>query len=492
MLFLAVIVVFLEPFRVDESFYIYRSKLDLTENGLFDLLVAVLQGWFCIFRDYQSSILSLRLLTFLCFIGTITSAYLVFSRVLVCSPGGKSPIWILSFTFGAWLAMNRGFEIRPEHLANLFYMLATLLALTKGGARGRKISSIGIAVLLFIPTLFNFRYWPLSFGVFLSLAGLENRQGDSLRIRLLPIVIHTCGFIAATLLLHLAFFDLPRRLDVALNWTTSQGNALDVFEKILFDVSNVAMPAYTIMWVLIILYLCKATYDAAHGSHLVEYLVAIAPLAAFYLFFFMYEMRPFRYVRTVEAVAVFCSIVPAIKLGVLRVPIPITNGLRLSIIVASLVVIYTAVLDLGSRYHYVLDLYLESTQRGAEIEDIDQMYAPGSLYSQVAARTKFCSSPGQIAVLISSPNGHPFCGKDMGSLYNTWFLKYPESMRFSGLKKNSLPILISKDLTRDVSLRRYKCIPAGRYYSTCVRSSGKKDGKRRSGERSKSGRTVPE
>ena len=465
MLFVTVLVVFVEPFRTDESFHIYISRLGIVEAGPQDALTSLLSIWFSLVKDDLWSIALLRGLTLLVYF--LSALMIYFSIATLKESLSKVYSWSISLAIASWMAVNRGFEIRPEFLAHLCLLFALALVVTQRKRLGSYSLLALISALLFAATLFSFRYWILAFALYFSFVGVGSRLGKLPKLSFPEVCLLSCGFILLTFLLHVAFFDLTTRLASAYAWTASNDIQLGILHKLSFDIRGSALPIFCSLWVIVIIAIYKGTLNSARRHDFTGLLFAVAPIIAYYSFLLLLDSKPFRYTRSTEAVILVCSAVVGTRLRLFISPNaanchrPVWAGL------AFVAVFVAALSDFEGRFRFVTTS-LEGDWRSLDLNGmLDQMSSPDGLANQIGSRHRFCTEFASIGVLISSPQSHPYCGVDLGSYYNSGFSKFSDEVRFSRLNGYPTRVLISKSLLNRVTEHGYTCTPVGGYYAIC-------------------------
>ena len=470
-LFASVFVVFVEPFRTDESWYIYRARLDIDIQGTVDATAAMLRGWFLLFDGLWPGLLLLRVVTLACYGLTVLASYAIFRMSGIFS--GSRPAFVTAVAFASWLALNRGFEIRPEIWAHLFMLSALAVGLGWAGLRDRSFVA-ALAVLLFLPTVFSFRFWPVCLALFFTIVAIGSRSGAVRPMGFGRIAALTAAYFVIVLLVQIIALDLVSGMQSAASWRQSNDQQMDALEKLRFRIGAPVIFVFYAIWGVAIVLAAAAVGRAIRKSAPLLALVVLAPALAYYAFFFLVEVQPYRYTRALEAVVLLSSAAAAFKLRIAQMP----ASRSLQVLVAGALATATllaAYKELGPRYHFVEAFFRHAVVPGRMPGALDRMHSPESLIEQITTRVDYCNKHPSQNVLINRPTGHPFCGVDVGSVYNTGFRRYPDDLRLSGTLQSRGPILVSIKLAGDLAMRGFACSANGVHYATCERPQAKKE-----------------
>ena len=434
--------------------------------GTFDATAILLRTWFQLFHDLWPDLLLLRAVTLF---GYGLTVWILF-RILWESGSlpERAPATVVSFALGSWLALNRGFEVRPELFANLSILVALVLGVGRVRLRGAVLIAT-LAALLFVPTTFSLRYWPVSFAMFFMLLGVCSHTGRIGLVQLRSIVGLSVAYVALVALTHVLLLDLLPGLEAASKWRESNDRSLGLWDKLVFAIEAPVTFVYFTIWAGTVALIVSIVAASVRRSGVVVALFALAPLLAYAIFFAFFEVTPHRYVRSIGAVALFASIIAARRLEILDIRVGHSRSMILAAVASALVTL-SAAAELGTRYPYVLSFIKHMRLPKQEFKDFNAIYAPPSLIAQIAARDNLCQTAELRHVLIDRPEYHPFCGQDLGSIYNAGFTRYPSEVRFAGITQIQGSILVSEGLVSEVSRFGYRCSPLGKYYAQCVRT----------------------
>lgn len=463
LLIIAVLPVFVEPFRVDESWQIYRARLDISSMTATDAMSSLLRMWFYLIDDLWISTVSLRVVALLAYLITIYLCYRIALQSLLSND--KSSAYIFSLAIASWLALNRGFEIRPEMFANLSILLAITI-ITGANHRHPGVPMVGVSLLLFIPTVFSLRYFAICTAIFFMLISLAFSKKHKEYYLFGFAFLMTAMFVKIALAVHVYFFDLAEGLKYANQWSSSNDRSLGYAERLRYAISSPVVYIFAGFWISVIIFFLLVLRNAFREQRYTLAIYALSPLLAFYLFFFIKEVRPHRYVHTLEAVAFLSSASVAYKFRLLKIKRPGIPNLLFSILIAACVFI-SAVFDLKTRYIYVDNLLRDAMHFPRVSKGVETMRHPESLIQQILSREEFCRQHAHLDVIVADPRAHPFCGHDVGSFYNSGFTTYPFEIRFSAVRQSSGPIFTSAALTQELGELGFTCREISRSYHIC-------------------------
>lgn len=466
-MFAAVCVVFVEPFRTDESWFIYRALLGIEMVGPVDATAAALRVWFGLFDGLWPGLLLLRGVTLFGYIMTICLGYVILRRSLIM-PTPELAL-VSAVAFASWLALNRGFEIRPEIWAHLSMLLALAVGMGWSGLKGRAYL-IALAVLLFFPTIFSFRFWPICFALFFVLVGLGGRTGVVPGLGFGRVVAATVAFLAILLTIHVFALDLRSGLASAASWQESNDRQLSNVAKLRYAIDPSIILAFYALCAAALLLSATAVALSFRTSQPLLALFVLAPIVAHYTFFFLFDVKPLRYTRALEAIALLASFAVAFKSRLLQYPFPSALPVAIACALAAGTTL-VAYRELGTRYHFLEAFFRHSIHPAQMAGGLDKMHSSSSLIQQISTRVDYCREWSTQNVLIDEPMGHPFCGVDLGSVYNTGFRAYPEAVRFAGAHRSLGPILVSTALAGNLTKDGFICNSAGTHYAFCGRTA---------------------
>jgi hypothetical protein len=463
-----VAVVFVKPFGVDESYYIYRARLNIDQPLAFDAMLVLLKAWMSLFSNAWTSIWLLRVLTLLMFLASVG----LMQATLRSLVGGahRWPALVVATGVASWMALNRGFEIRPEALAHLCLLGALFLVCVPSRLRGLPLLGM-LAVLILGASMFSFRFWMLGVALFFSLAVLAVRLGRLERHHWLRLLALTAGLGLGLVVVHGLVFDLATNLRAASAWKDSNQQRLGVVEALRFGIGYRQMPMFYFLWAAAAVGVLWTARNAWRRRDPLALVAALGPAAAYYLFFFAFEVQPFRYTRAVETVALFCSLALAVRLKLFDLRALRSFGAWPLPAAVVAWVVCAAILDNfpGHDRSYLSNAFVSDPPNGDEASSLDRMRQPRGLSEQLLSRMDLCGRQGDLHVLASRPNAHPFCGVDAGSVYNTGFQKYPDELRFGGLPARA-EVLVSADLVAALVARGHTCVLVGKHYARCRRA----------------------
>lgn len=463
-----VAVVFVKPFNIDEAYYIYRARLNIHQPLAFDATLMMLKAWMSLFSNAWLSIWLLRVLTLLMFLASVWLMQATL-RSLV-GQAYRWPALVLATGVAAWMALNRGFEIRPEPLAHLCLLGALCLVCVPSRLRGWPLLGL-VAALILGASMFSFRFWMLGVALFFSLSVLSDRLGRLDRGHWLLLVVATAGFGLVLVAVHMLVFDLAANLRAASAWKDSNQLRLGYVTTLRFDIGPAQKPMFYFLWAaaaLVALFIAK---NAWKRKDLLALVATLAPAVAYYVFFFVFEVKPYRYTRAIEAVALFCSLALAVRLKLLEPRALLPLGTWPIPFAAAAWVLCAASLDNFSDHDrsFLSDAFVFEPAPVDEARLLDRMREPRGLSEQLLSRMDLCGTEKDLQVLVSRPTAHPFCGVDAGSVFNTGFQNFPDEMRFGGLLARAA-ILISQDLQPALVARGYTCVQVGKHYARCHRA----------------------
>lgn len=437
--------VFVEPFRTDESFFIYISKVGEQAGAPFELRNYLLSSWFKFEPDLESSTLALRAFAISQYI-FLTIIIFFISKKTMNFTQGKFTYLHLSFSIAlaSWFAIHRGFEVRGELIANNLILAATLLCLA---SKEYSIAALRFWIsllLLFFATLFGFRYWLLCFAIFFSLSFLAGKPSGKSKTGIRWAIYISLAFVVVTTAINYVFFDLLHSITTANAWKSSNDIKISALQKLFFDRSGWGLQAQRAYYGIVVLALLCAAVRIVKARQYTSLLPVFAPVISFYIFFFLFDAKPFLYVRTIEATSFICSM--AIFFFKFRPQTIQLNEVQthLGAFIFTSFVACLAFHELSPRYDFRNSFFVDIQSWPTNTDMVD-IANPESLISQVAVRVNFCKIYGDTEILVASPLNHPFCGRDVGSKFNAGFQNFPEELKLLGLKSAKGNIIISKE-----------------------------------------------
>ena len=294
--------VFLNPFRHDELHFIYFAKQNSIE-GFYRVFMTAIN--FLVHLIPFETLWILKLINLSLAIILMFVVYQVLDYIIKFKFNNNLWKLLISLLFVSVLTYFRGFEIRPEGTGNtiaLFTYLILLKFYNKNVSFKDDYIWVGLflVLILFLP-FWSVRYSPIA--IFLYIMFL-------IRFKELNDWIHLVIILLVTLLIVIFFID-------EFEFMATFNSAVSEFKSIEF--SLIQKFSYGEWWLSfiskiiilsIIFIFCffkfyKSNFDVKKS---IIILFPSTIICSFYLFLYLFDKRPFEYVRSIEWVCLFISL----------------------------------------------------------------------------------------------------------------------------------------------------------------------------------------
>ncbi|MGB6105270.1 MAG: hypothetical protein WBF88_15620 [Pusillimonas sp.] len=421
--------VLLGTFRTDEVYFLANSLAPLKEYpyhiGKPPIFEWLLTGFWRVIDGDTERIWMLRLVSW---IFVVTQGWLVYRILRLLSrdlPAHWSRFvieWLFVACYLVIMAAYRAYEVRPEIIANTLLLACSYIALLQAKpSPARWESSIpvlvaGIGLVAMASLSYRYTIPGTILAIFLLKAAWRN-GGQSL------LTVCIVIWLSFALYLNLFLYDVFSSIQEAASFQSSR-TPLTVQEKLFLGGTIHVYAKWALLFALFILmwgFLRKARLSAVSSA---SPLAPILCLVGYYFFFFVFDVRPYAYVLSIEFLLIFLctSFYLNWSHSQSRPGTTLRKCLAFLFTVFTLISVIEAIVNLNILRNPTLTIrgFINSAgsddiSNATDVALVRLMVSPYSVLNQSRARHEYCRRYPEGTALVHTYMLHPICMRDGGS-----------------------------------------------------------------------------